>query len=67
MAIALSVVIQGGYISTYNIARNSDLGLILMYVLVALPIGVTGFLLSGASEAFRRQVLYKEYVAGGSA
>jgi len=67
LAIVLSIIIQGGYISIYNIARNNDVGLVLMYVIPLLPIVIGGFLLSGASEALRRQILYKDDTAKSKA
>lgn len=67
LAIALSIVIQGAYISIYNISRNSDVGIILMYAIPLLPIIIGGFLLSGASEALRRQILYKDDTAKSKA
>lgn len=67
LAIVLSIIIQGGYISIYNIARNSDVGIVLMYVIPLLPIIIGGFLLSGASEALRRQILYKDDIAKSKA
>lgn len=60
LAIFCALVIQGGYISVYNMARNSDIGLVLMYLLIIIPIVVCSFLLSGASENIRRNYLYKE-------
>lgn len=60
IAILCTVAIQGGYISSYNMARNSDVGLIIMYSLVLLPIFISLFLMSGASENIRRSFLYKE-------
>ncbi len=53
------VVIQGLYLAAFNFSRNSDLGLVLMYALVLVPLFVCGFMLSGFSEGVRRKFLYK--------
>lgn len=60
LAIICVLVIQGGYISSYNMARNSNAGLVLMYLLVILPILISGFLISGTSETMRRNFLYRD-------
>lgn len=59
IAIGLCVVIEGLYLASFNIARQSDFGFVLMYALVILPLGGCGFLLSGQGEAWRRKWLYK--------
>ena len=57
-AVVAVVVIQGLYLAAYNIARQSDIGLFLMYGLVLLPLVACSFALSGLSEGWRRRVLY---------
>ncbi|MFN3700596.1 MAG: LptF/LptG family permease [Alphaproteobacteria bacterium] len=57
LAIVLMLFIQGFYISTYNIARHSDFGIVLMYGLTFIPIAACLFLLSGVSEPFRHRAL----------
>jgi lipopolysaccharide export system permease protein len=59
LAIGSVVVIQGLYLAAFNIARQNDFGLALMYVLVFAPFVITGFMLSPLSEQFRRHFLYK--------
>ncbi len=61
-AILLIMLIQGIFLSSYNIARNNDLGLILMYILSFAPIATSLFLLSSYGEATRRAILYKQKV-----
>jgi len=62
--IALSVLgvilIQGLYLGAFNLSRHSDWGLAFMYVLVFLPMAVSFFMLSSASESLRRRILYGE-------
>jgi len=58
LAVVSVVLIQGLYIAFYNIARNSDLGLVMMYILVLVPLLFCAFGLSGVSEGWRRRVLY---------
>lgn len=58
LAVLSVAVIQGLYLSVFNYARDSDVGLVLMYVLVIVPIIFCVFMLSRLSEKFRRQVLY---------
>jgi len=57
-AVMSVVVIQGLYIAAYNLARQSDAGLVFMYALVFIPLGLSIFALSGFSEGLRRRVLY---------
>lgn len=57
-AVVVVVVIQGLYLAAYNMARQSDIGLFLMYGLILLPLAVCIFALSGLSERWRRRVLY---------
>lgn len=59
-AAVLSVMLlQGLFLASYNLARNSEFGLILMYLIVMIPIILTLFSLSGLSENLRRRMLYK--------
>ena len=57
-AVFAVVVIQGLYIAAYNLARQSDFGLLFMYALVFVPLGLSLFALSGLSEGLRRRLLY---------
>lgn len=51
-------VLQGLYLSAFNLAGNNVLGLVAMYVLVVAPIVFCLFVMSKASETLRRRVLY---------
>ncbi len=57
-AIIITITVQGLFLTSYNIARHSNIGLIFMYLLVFLPIFSSLFLLSGFSENLRRKLLY---------
>ncbi len=50
--------LQGLYLAMFNLARESDAGLVLMYVLVIVPAAFCLFMMSRVSEGLRRQVLY---------
>lgn len=58
-AIGGIVIIEGLFLAGFNIARRSDAGIVLAYILVLLPLGFSWFLLSGYADAFRRRLLYK--------
>jgi len=49
-AILVVILIQGLFLASYNIARNSDLGIMLMYVLTIAPLCGALFTLSGFGE-----------------
>lgn len=57
-AVVVVIVIQGLYIAAYNMTRQSDWGLVFMYALIVVPLGLSLFVLSGLSERWRRRVLY---------
>ena len=59
LAVASVVVLQGLFIATYNLARQHDIGLVLMYVTAMLPMIAAGFALSPFSEKARRRFLYQ--------
>ncbi len=60
IAVLCVTVVQGLYMSVFNFARSSDVFQILAYLLVIIPSGFCLFMLSGAGEQFRRQILYKQ-------
>ncbi len=59
-ACAAAVLLQGLFLASYNLSRNFFWGLPLMYLLVLLPIGICGFLLSSRSENIRRRHFYPQ-------
>ncbi|MCD8520590.1 MAG: LPS export ABC transporter permease LptF [Alphaproteobacteria bacterium] len=58
LAIMACVVIEGLYLASFNIARQHDIGFVMMYGLVVLPLLGCGLLISGRGEALRRKILY---------
>lgn len=58
VAVCGIVLIQGLYIVFYNLAKQSDMGLVFMYGLVFVPLMVGLFMLSGLSDMVRRKFLY---------
>lgn len=58
LAVLSVAVLQGTYLSVFNIAKQSDVGVVLMYLLVVVPCVLCVFLLSRFSERVRRRMLY---------
>lgn len=58
LVILLVMCIQGLYLTSSDIARNSDFGFAMMYALILVPSLVAGFAISGGSEKIRRKILY---------
>jgi lipopolysaccharide export system permease protein len=56
-ALITVILIQGLFLTSYNLARNSDFGLVLMYVLSFAPILTGLFFLSSHSEKTRQQLM----------
>jgi len=52
-------LIQSFYLAAFNMARNSDMGLILMYVLTLTPLALSLYFLSKLSEKVRRRLFYR--------
>ncbi len=59
-AIVLIMLLQGLFLASYNMARNNIFGLVLMYIVVLAPAGISLFALSGFSEKMRREFLYRK-------
>lgn len=59
LAISACVLIQGLYIAAFNLARQNDIGFVIMYALIILPCLSCGFLLSTSGESVRRALFYK--------
>ena len=57
-AIGSVVVLQGLFLATFNLSRQSDWGLPLMYLVVLGPLCLCSFVLSGLGEGVRRRLLY---------
>ncbi len=58
IALLAIMVIQSLFLTSYNLARKNDIGLILMYILTFAPAILCLFSLSPYSEELRRKVLY---------
>lgn len=64
LAVMGGVVIQSLYIGAYNMARHSNAGMVLMYLLVFVPLVAGGFVLSPAAEKFRQLWFYRRRLSG---
>ena len=58
LCITLVIFMQGLFLAAYNLARNNDAGIILMYALTFMPLFSSLFMLSPFSEDLRRKILY---------
>lgn len=56
--IGTTVFLQGLYLAAFNLSRQSDWGLVLMYAIVFLPLLGGAFMLSRHSENMRRRLLF---------
>ena len=54
--IAASIFIQGSYLAAYSIARDHNIGIYIMYLLVFLPLGIGIFMLGDRSENIRKNI-----------
>lgn len=59
MCIGIVVVLQSGFLVGSNLAKNSDFGLVLMYMCAFLPIALSLFFLSKLGEVSRRKLFYR--------
>ena len=58
LAISSVVLMQGLYLIAFNMSRHSNLGLVIMYTLVFVPLGGGLFMLTSYSEGFRRKMFF---------
>ncbi len=58
-AIAVTVLIQTLYLAAFNMAHDKNIGLVLMYLLVFIPLGTCILLLSRYGEGFRVKHILK--------
>jgi len=58
------VILQGLFIAVYNVAQNSDFGIVLMYGVVFLPGLASLYMLTGFGDATRRKLFYTSFPAG---
>lgn len=59
LAIIIVTMLQGLYLSVFNLAQTSLLGLIFMYVIVFVPLLFSLFVLSALGENIRHKLMYK--------
>lgn len=59
MAIGAVVLLQGMFLTSFNLARQNDFGIIMMYALVFVPLIIAAFFLTTGSERFRRSIFYR--------
>lgn len=57
-AVIIIIALQGFYLSTFNLAQKNDLGLILMYLVILLPIIINLALLSKAGDHIRHKLFF---------
>jgi lipopolysaccharide export system permease protein len=53
MSVGVVVIVQGLYIASYNLARQHDVGIVLMWFLAFVPLIVSALALSGFAEKLR--------------
>lgn len=58
IAVITIMLVQSLYLVAYNIAKDKNTGLVLMYLLTIFPISFCLFWLSGLSEPMRRNILF---------
>lgn len=58
IAVGSIALIQSLYLASFNFSKNSDWGLILMYVLVIGPCLIGGYGMTSHSESLRRRMLF---------
>lgn len=58
VAIGSVVVIQGLFLAGFNLARNTDWGLLFIYLLICVPLVFSVFILSGIGEQVRRKIFF---------
>lgn len=56
--ILTSIILQSSYLSVYSLARNSDVGIFMLYLVPILPLIIGLFLLSKKSENLRYSLFY---------
>lgn len=57
-AIGIVIIVQGLYLALFNLSRQHDYGLILMYALTFAPLGINLFILSKYGEAVRQRFIH---------
>lgn len=60
LGVISAIIIQGLFLTSYNLAQKHNAGLAFMYLLTFAPLCMSLFLLSQHGEAFRRALLYRQ-------
>ncbi len=60
IAILSIALLQGLYLSVFNMADKNMLGLVAMYIIVFAPIAIGSFMLSSLGENTRRKLMFKQ-------
>lgn len=58
MAVIITIILQSLFLSFYNVATSSIIGLIILYIIVFLPLMLGLFILSKWGEDLRQKLLY---------
>ncbi len=58
MAVVIAIILQSLYLSLYNVATSSIIGLIMLYIIVFFPLILSVFILSKWGEDLRHKLLY---------
>ncbi len=59
LAVIIAVILQSLYLTVYNMAAKTNMGIAMMYILTIAPIILALLTLSGLSEKYRRMLLYR--------
>lgn len=63
LAVLLVIMLQGLYLSAFNIAAHGFLGLVIMYISVFVPLGGSLFFLSAFGETIRHKLMYRSKIS----
>ncbi len=55
-AIVIAALIEGLYISAFDLARQTNTGLVMMYMMLIAPAGMAVFMLNGRSDTLKRRL-----------
>jgi len=67
VAVGACILVQGAYMAATSMARNSDWGVALMYMLAILPMVCGLFLLSSRSDSIRARLFFRAKQGGAAA
>ncbi len=64
-AVAMTIVLEGLYLTSLNLARHSNAGMVMMYLVIAAPVAASLFFLAGRGEFLKNR--WKRHVSGREA